>query len=221
MGDICSKELKQAREEQLSLICFILIFRKEHSLAFLNEKQLHAMGFKSMGSNVLISDKTSIYNQDQIEIGDNSRIDDFCVISGKVSIGRNVHIAVFCNVAGGEKGITFEDFSGLAYGCHIFTQSDDYSGRSLTNPTVPDIYKEEVKKAIVIGRHSIVGTNSIIFPGVVLAEGTSVAALSVVTKSTKEWSVYSGIPARRIKTRKKDLLRFEEKYLAIETNKSN
>jgi galactoside O-acetyltransferase len=86
---------------------------------------------------------------------------------------------------------------------------------------VPDIYKEEVKKAIVIGRHSIVGTNSIIFPGVVLAEGTSVAALSVVTKSTKEWSVYSGIPARRIKTRKKDLLRFEEKYLAIETNKSN
>jgi len=188
-------------------------------LAFLNEKQLHGMGFGSVGSNVLISDKASIYNQDQIEIGDNSRIDDFCVISGKVSIGRNVHIAVFCNVAGGEKGITFEDFSGLAYGCHVFTQSDDYSGRALTNPTVPDIYKEEVKKAIVIGRHSIVGTNSIIFPGVVLAEGTSVSALSVVTKSTKEWSVYFGIPARRIKTRKKDLLRFEEKYLASETKK--
>jgi len=178
------------------------------------------MGFRSLGRNVLISDKASIYNEDQIEIGDNSRIDDFCVISGKVSIGRNVHIAVFCNVAGGEKGITFEDFSGLAYGCHVFTQSDDYSGRTLTNPTVPDIYKREVKKPIVIGRHSIVGTNSIILPGVVIAEGTSVGALSLVTKSTEEWSVYIGIPAKRIKRRRQDLLKFEEKYLASEAIKT-
>jgi acetyltransferase-like isoleucine patch superfamily enzyme len=112
-------------------------------LAFLNEQQLAQMGFKHLGTNVRISDKASIYNPDQIEIGDHSRIDDFCVISGKVIIGRNVHIAVFCNVAGGEKGVTFEDFSGLAYGCHVFTQSDDYSGRTLTNPTVPGKYKRK------------------------------------------------------------------------------
>ena len=189
-------------------------------MAFLNEKQLERMGFGSLGRNVRISDKASIYNEAQIEIGDNSRIDDFCVISGKVSIGRNVHIAIFCNVAGGEKGITFEDFSGLAYGCHVFTQSDDYSGRTLTNPTVPDIYKRTLKKAVVIGRHSIVGTNSVIFPGVVLAEGTSVGALSVVTKSTEEWAVYFGIPAKRIKGRRQDLLKFEEKYLASEAKNS-
>jgi acetyltransferase-like isoleucine patch superfamily enzyme len=185
-------------------------------LAFLNEEQLGIMGFKSLGANVQISDKASIYNTDQIEIGDNSRIDDFCVISGKVNIGRNCHIAVFCNIAGGEKGVTFNDFSGLAYGCHVFTQSDDYGGRTLTNPTVPDKYKREMKKAIVIGRHSIVGTNSLIFPGVMLAEGTSVGALSVVTKSTEEWSIYVGNPAKRIKTRKRDLLKLEEEYLANE-----
>jgi len=185
-------------------------------LAFLTEDQLIKMGFKSLGSNVRISDKASIYNPEDIEIGNNSRIDDFCVISGNIYIGRNVHIAVFCNVAGGEKGITFEDFSGLAYGCHVFTQSDDYSGRTLTNPTVPDKYKREMKKAIVIGRHSIVGTNSLIFPGVVLAEGTSVGGLSMVTKSTEEWSVYFGNPAKRIKARKRDLLKLEEEYLADE-----
>jgi len=183
-------------------------------LAFLNEQQLAQMGFKHLGANVRISDKASIYNPDQIEIGDHSRIDDFCVISGKVIIGRNVHIAVFCNVAGGEKGVTFEDFSGLAYGCHVFTQSDDYSGRTLTNPTVPGKYKREIKKAIVIGRHSIVGTSSLIFPGVTLAEGTSVGALSMVTKSTEEWSVYFGNPAKRIKARRRDLLELEKEYLS-------
>ncbi|BCG64775.1 MAG: dTDP-4-amino-4,6-dideoxygalactose transaminase [Methyloprofundus sp.] len=185
-------------------------------MAFLNDEQLKKMHFKTLGHNVRISDKASIHNASQIELGDNSRIDDFCVISGKVSLGRNVHIAVFCNVAGGDKGIVFEDFSGLAYGCHVFTQSDDYTGRTLTNPTVPEKYKREAKKAIVIGRHSIVGTNSLIFPGVVLAEGTAVGALSMITKSTEEWSVYVGNPAKRVKARKRDLLQLEKEYLASE-----
>ncbi len=183
-------------------------------MAFLEQKQLEIMGFKLLGRNVKISDKASIYNAEQIEIGDYSRIDDFCVISGNVTIRRNVHIAVFCNVAGGDKGVVFEEFSGLAYGCHVFTQSDDYTGRALTNPTVPEKYKREIKKPIVIGRHSIVGTSSLVFPGVILAEGTSVWAHSMVTKSTEEWSVYYGSPAKRIKARKNDLLDLEEQYLA-------
>ncbi len=187
-------------------------------MAFLDRIQLEKIGFKSLGNNVRVSDKASIHSAEHIEIGDNSRIDDFVVISGKVTIGRNVHIAVFCNVAGGEEGVTLEDFAGLAYGCHIFSQSDDYSGRTLTNPTVPAKFKNETKKAIVIGRHSIIGTNSLVFPGVILAEGTSVGALSMVTKSTEEWSIYSGIPAERIKARKKDLLELEKEYLDSETH---
>ena len=183
-------------------------------MAFYTQEQLLAFGFKSLGENVLISDKASIYNYNQIEIGDNSRIDDFCMISGKVVIGRNVHIAVFCNVAGGEAGIILEDFSGLAYGCQVFTQSDDYSGRTLTNPTIPDEYKKETKKPILIGKHSIIGTLSVVMPGVILAEGTSVGAMSMVTKSTQPWSIYFGIPAKKIKNRHTDLLELEKKYLS-------
>lgn len=185
-------------------------------MAFLSKEQLERMGFKYLGNDVRISDKASIHNAEQIKIGDYSRIDDFCVISGKVTIGRNVHIAVFCNVAGGEKGITFEDFSGLAYGCQLFTQSDDYSGKTLTNPTVSDIYKQETKKAIVIGKHSIVGTNSLVFPGVLMGEGTAVGAQAMVTKPTEEWSIYMGSPAKRIKARKRDLLQIEVEYLRNE-----
>ena len=109
-------------------------------MPYLTEQELSEMGFRYLGKNVKISDKASIYNAGDIEVGDNSRIDDFCMISGRVVIGRNVHVAVFCNIAGGEQGVSMEDFSGLAYGCHVFSQSDDYSGRSLTNPTVPDEY---------------------------------------------------------------------------------
>jgi acetyltransferase-like isoleucine patch superfamily enzyme len=183
-------------------------------MAFLTQSQLQAMGFKHLGVDVKISDKASIYNCDLIEIGDYSRIDDFCVVSGRVTIGRNVHIAVFNNVAGGELGVTMEDFSGLAYGCHVFSQSDDYTGKSMTNPTVPAQFKSETKAAVVIGRHVIVGTSSIVMPGVTLAEGCSVGAMSWITKSTEPWGVYFGIPAKRIKNRSKKLLELEAEYLA-------
>lgn len=182
-------------------------------MAYYSEDQLAGMGFKRIGKNVKISDKASLYNTDQIEIGDNSRIDDFCVISGRISIGRHVHIAPLCLVAGGSEGIVFEDFSGLAYHVQIFSQSDDYSGASLTNPTVPGKYKLEKKAAVRLGRHVIIGAGSIVFPGVDIADGCSVGALSLVHKSTQPWGIYVGNPAKRVKDRKRDLLALEEQFL--------
>ena len=182
-------------------------------MAFYSSEEIAGLGFKSVGKNVKISKNASIYDHEKIEIGDNSRIDDFCVISGNVKIGRYVHFAVFNNVAGGDPGITFEDFSGLAYGCHVFAQSDDYSGRSMTNPTVPDEFKKETKAPVLIKRHSIIGTGSVVVPGVTLEEGTAVGALSLITKTTMPWSVYFGIPAKRIKARDKGLLENEKHLL--------
>ena len=104
-------------------------------------------------------------------------------------------------------------FSGLAYQVQVFTQSDDYCGMSMTNPTVPIKYKRESKKAVIIGTHSIVGAGSIIMPGVILSEGTSVGAMSLIRKSTEAWSIYLGNPAKKIKDRKKDLIELEKLYL--------
>jgi len=61
-------------------------------VAYLSEKKLAEMGFKHIGSNVKISDKACLYEAEKMEIGDNSRIDDFCVISGKVVLGKYCHI---------------------------------------------------------------------------------------------------------------------------------
>lgn len=185
-------------------------------MAYLTEDALRAMGFAALGKNVKISDKAAIYNADQMRIGDHSRIDDFCVISGKVEIGRNVHIAPLCLVAGGKPGIILEDFSGLAYGVKIFAQSDDYSGATMTNPTVPADYKSEYMAPTSLGRHVIVGTGSVVSPGVVLQEGTAVGAMALVMKSTEPWSIYVGNPARKLRDRKRDLLALERAYLTDE-----
>ena len=185
-------------------------------MAYLSREALEAMGFARLGRNVKISDKASIYEPEKMEIGDHCRIDDFCVVSGRIVMGRNVHIAPLCLVAGGTPGITLEDFSGLAYHAQVFAQSDDYSGTTMTNPTVPAAYKSEIRKPVHLGRHSIVGSGAVIAPGVILGEGTAVGALALVHKSTEPWSVYAGIPARRIKERYRNLLSLEKDYLRNE-----
>lgn len=182
-------------------------------MPYLSSNELLSMGFKSIGKEVKISSKASIYNPETIEIGDFSRIDDFCVISGQISIGRNVHIAPFCLLAGGEKGIKLSDFSGMAYHSQIFTQSDDYSGITMTNPTIPKKYKRERKLPVYIGRHAIIGAGSIVFPGVTLADGCSVGAMSLVSRSTDAWGVYVGNPAKRVAERRKNLLALEKEFL--------
>lgn len=185
-------------------------------MAYLDQSEVAAMGFRKLGRNVRISSRAAIYDAHLIELGDHCRIDDFCVVSGLVTLGRNVMLTVHCNVAGGQTGVTIDDFSSLAYGCHVFAQSEDYAGNYLNNSTVPERYRSGTKKPVRIGRHCIVGTNTVIQPGVTLADGTAVYAMSLVTKSTEPWSIYLGNPARRIKSRNRGMLDLEQRYLEVE-----
>lgn len=118
-----------------------------------------------------------------------------------------------CLIAGGEKGIIFEDFTTIAYGVQVFTQSDDYSGKTMTNSTIPVKFKNELKKEIILKKHTIVGAGSIIMPGSILEEGTSIGAMSLVQSNTEPWSIYVGSPAKKLKSRSKDLLKLEKQYL--------
>ena len=182
-------------------------------MSYLNETEIRDYGFKFVGKNVRIARMASIHRPELISIDDNSRIDDFCAISGRVVIGKNVHIAVHSTLVASNEELVIGDFSGLAFGCTLFTSSDDYSGNSLTNPTIPDKYKRITNKKIVLGRHVILGTSTIVFPGVEVAEGCASGALTVLTRSTDPWGIYVGNPARRIKERSRDLLDQEVIYL--------
>lgn len=183
-------------------------------MAYLSYSELQALGFKRIGKDVKISDKACIYNVEKIEVGDYSRIDDFCVISGNVVIGKYNHITPMCLIAGGEPGVVLEDFCTLAYGVKIFSQSDDYSGETLTNSLIPKKFKKEQFDPVLLKKHVIVGAGSIILPGVTVQEGCSIGAMTLVTKNTESWGIYVGAPARRVKERKKDLLALEKTFIS-------
>jgi galactoside O-acetyltransferase len=185
-------------------------------MTYLNRSNLVDLGFHHLGENVLISTRASIYNPELISIGDYSRIDDFCVLAGNITIGRNVHVTVFCNIEGGRAGVTLNDFVTLAYGCHIIAQTDDYSGSTMTNSTVPAHLKNESSVPTGVGRFAILGTNSVVLPGAQIAEGVASGAGTIFTKPTEPWTVYVGSPARPIKPRQRGLLDLAEQYLQPE-----
>jgi acetyltransferase-like isoleucine patch superfamily enzyme len=181
-------------------------------MSFLTTKQLEEFGFKHLGKNVLISDKCSIYNAKNISIGDNTRIDDFCILSageGGIEIERYVHIACYSSIIG--KGrVTMKDFSGLSSKVAVYSSSDKYDGQYMTNPCLPDHVMNTIHKDVVIGKHVVIGSSSVILPGVELADGSAVGAMSLVTRSEEEPYVLAGIPAKRIKKRLDNIFELEK-----------
>lgn len=181
-------------------------------MGFYSRKELEKIGFKSLGENVLLSDKASIYSPEKISIGNNVRIDDFCILSGDIKLGNYIHIGAYSALFGSHE-IEMENFSSLSARVLVYSASDDYSGMGLTNPTVEDKYKRVYYGKILIKEHSIIGAGSVILPKVTLEKGTSVGANSLILKSTEPWGVYAGSPAKRLKDRKKDLLILEKEFL--------
>lgn len=183
----------------------------KNAVGFLSEQELLEIGFAKIGKNVLISNKCSIYQAHKMEIGDNVRIDDFCILIGKITLGNNIHIGAFCHLSGGA-GIRMEDYSGLSQRCSLYTQSDDYSGSSMTNPTIPEKYKKVHSGQIIIGKHAIIGASCVVLPGVTVGEGASVGAMSLVNKSVDAWTMNVGIPCKMLREREKTLLKMEHEY---------
>lgn len=181
--------------------------------SFYSQTELLDIGFASVGNGVLISKKASIYSPNSIKIGDNVRIDDFCILSGSITIGNYIHIAAYSAIYGGVKGVFIEDFANISSKVVIYSISDDYSGNSLTNPMIPDKYKNLQSEKVIIEKHVIIGTGCTILPGVILKIGSSIGAMSLVNKTIDPWNVCVGIPARKIKDRSDKLLDLEMKFL--------
>jgi acetyltransferase-like isoleucine patch superfamily enzyme len=168
--------------------------------SFYTEDELSVIGFKRIGYNVKISRKASIYSPEEIEIGNNVRIDDFCILSGKIKMGNYIHCAAFSAVFAPCE-VTFGDFSGISSRVSIYSGSDSYVSDCLINPTVPDKYRNIIIGPVSLGKYATIGASSIVLPGVSLGEGCTVGALSLVNRDLEAWWLFAGTPAKKIKER--------------------
>ncbi len=146
----------------------------------------------------------SSYIDENVVIGDNSKIWHFCHVQGgarigdNCSLGQNVNISNNVVIGNGVKiqnnvsvyeGVTIENNVFLGPSC-VFT--NDLTPRALY-PKGHDSYKKTT-----IEEGASIGANATIVCGHRIGKYALVAAGAVVTKDVPEYSLVAGIPAKVI-----------------------
>ncbi|MFZ2448249.1 MAG: acyltransferase [Syntrophobacteraceae bacterium] len=161
---------------------------------------------RSCGQDVFISSGVQIRRPHLVSVGNHVAIDYGVYITVAAEINDYVHIAPYVTIIGGTDGLLrMGHFAGMAAGCRIICASDEHLGEGLVGPTIPAGYKDNLIIAPVIFENfATIGTNVVVLPGVTLAEGSVVGACSLINRNTEPWTIYSGTPARAVKSRRKD-----------------
>ncbi len=181
--------------------------------SFYSETELQEIGFKHIGTNVLISRKASIYSAHLIEMGNHVRIDDFCILSGSITMGSYIHISAYTALYGAN-GIVINDFATISGRVLIYSQNDDYSGKFMTNPMVPSEFTNVQGGKVCIEKHAIIGAGSVILPNITIKEGACVGAMSLLKSDAEAWMIYTGVPAKLKGQRGSGILTLEQMFLS-------
>jgi dTDP-4-amino-4,6-dideoxy-D-glucose acyltransferase len=168
---------------------------------------------KSCGEDVFIDPWVRITRPHLVEIGNHVGIDFGFYCSVRLRLADYVHISPHVSVVGGEDGLLeMGPFTTIACGSRLICSGETFQGDGLVGPLIPEEFRDQhVCGPIRFGRCASIASNVVVFPGVILAEGSVVGAGSVVTHSTQPWTIYIGAPARPLKARRRDMEAFAER----------
>jgi acetyltransferase-like isoleucine patch superfamily enzyme len=189
---------------------------------FLSRDQLEEQGFASLGEDVLLHSSCVIAGAGRISIGSHVRIDPFCIItmSGHLQIGSRVHISGHVAILGRGR-IEIGNFSAISHGVKILSSSDSFTSAGIAGPMVPEECRKVISEPVMIGRHVVLGVNTVLLPGAIIGEGATVGALSLVKTSIEPWTVNAGVPCRVIQKRERSgTLECERLLVEIEKRKN-
>ena len=136
------------------------------------------------GDDVYISPTADFRRPELARIGNHVAIDSFFYCTTQLTIGDYVHVSPHVAVIGGKTtGLTVEDFCFLSVGSRYVCGSETFVGNGLIGPLIPDEYKEDqILAPITLKRFSGALANSVILPGVTMAEGSVLGANSLLKK---------------------------------------
>ncbi len=207
------------------LLMFVIIYLPGESGKRLRYMYYHKK-FGNCGRNVDIDVGVVFEGIQYISIGENVRIDKYCIIStgkklsgilnkksneyfnyqeGEIIIGNNVHIAQFSLIMG-YGGVFIGDDGALSSGTKIYSLTNvpcDIKNPSKIETIMPlgNPKAQYLIGPIYFDRNVWLALNCLVFPGSVIGKNSFAANNSVITGRFPENSFLSGHPAVRIKSR--------------------
>lgn len=189
---------------------------------------------KYLGKNSRIDTGVYFQNPNYIYIDDNTWIDKNVIIlagldnskrekaiflnkdykgePGVVYIGKNVHVAPNCILSGISAGIYISDNCGFSANCSVYSFSHHYNSKkdptkhTIASPMVSHDLQVMLEGPIYIGPNTWIALNSILLPGVSIAEDCFISINSIIYPGSKftNNSIISGAPAKQIGKRFKN-----------------
>lgn len=158
---------------------------------------------KYLGHGARIGKTVRIRKPELVSIGDGCIIDDFTYISCEMTLGKYCHIAAGVNISGGAGSFTAGDYVAISAGCSLHAASSEFKSASLDLPSVPEEMRfGGVVDPIVFGDHIVLGSHTVVLPGVRLPIGVATGAMTVLRyKKYEPWTLYVGSDAKPSMTR--------------------
>lgn len=196
------------------------------ALGFFLRKVFYPFIFKKVGQGVIFGRDITMRHPQKITIGNNSFIDENVVLDAKgidnegiiigehVIIGRNtilsckggsIRLDDYCNISAScsllsETKINLGKYCFLAGHCYLVAGGNHRFERT----DIPIMFQPSLDKGgIFVGEDVWIGASVTILDGVSIGKGSIIGAGAVVRESLPDYAIAAGIPAKKIKDRKK------------------
>lgn len=147
-------------------------YTHQTDIADFDKKRAKALGYNNEGLSIAPGAIINYVPNEQI--GKNVRIGLYNYINGDVTIGDNVLIGPLCSIAASN---------------HKFdSETGWFSART----------EQDYDNSIVIGEGSWLASHVTVTAGVKIGKANLICAGAVVTKSTEDYAIMAGIPAKKI-----------------------
>ena len=132
----------------------------------------------------------------KFEIGKGSSVHLGCKFTAVTEfyMGKNSTINQYCRIDN-RGGITIGDNVSVSPCVNLITADHDIHANNL----------EGRQKGIIIKEFVFIGSDAMVLPGVTMEKGSVLGAKSLLTKSTVDFGIYTGLPAQLRANRRTDL----------------
>ena len=182
------------KEYLISDLIFKILYKAKDYLFWIYWKLI----LGKLGKNSFIRTRVRVLgNPKRMRIGNNFKIYENCIIAigkAEIDIGYNGFIGVGTYINASYGKVRIGNGVAIAPFCKLFTFSHHYS-------VDKGIRESYYYKDVVIGNDVLIGSNSVILPGVTIGDGAIIAAGSVVIRDVESNTIVGGIPAKVIKKR--------------------
>jgi len=117
--------------------------------------------------------------------------------NGRIEIGDETHVDQFC-VLYGQGGLKIGSRCAIASGVIVYSQTNQFS----SSPESPILDQPVVYARVEIGDDVWIGARTVILPGVRIGSHAVIGAGAVVLKDIPDWAIAVGAPARVLRDRR-------------------